>query len=68
MLPNESLPQVIANGTKLMSIRFRNVKYIDSHCFIPMPLSAFAKTFELGVLKKGMFFVYKLNRFKKCFY
>lgn len=60
MLPTESAPKFISTGTKLLSIQFRQTKYIDSHCFIPMPLSAFPKTFGLTELKKGklLLFIY----------
>ena len=30
MLPNDAPPNVISNGTKLLSIKFKSIKYIDS--------------------------------------
>ena len=44
-LPTDSLPIIVLNGLKLMSIEFEKIKLIDSHNFIPMPLSKFPKTF-----------------------
>jgi hypothetical protein len=41
-LPTDSLPKIVLNG--LMSIDFEKIKLIDSHNFIPMPLSKFPKT------------------------
>jgi len=61
MLPCDALPKVIANGTKLISIQFRTIKFIDSYCFIPMALSEFSSTFSITELKKG-FFPHKFNK------
>ena len=47
-------------GTKIVTITFRGIKYIDSASFIPMPLDKFPKTFGLSELKKG-FFPHKFN-------
>lgn len=50
-------PQVILNGSKILSIvhpKF-NVRVIDSFSFIPMALSKMPKTFGLDELKKGYF-------------
>ena len=57
MLPTDQKPNVILNGSKLLSISFRDIKYKDSHCFISQPLSAFPKTFDLNELKKGLHFL-----------
>ena len=38
-----------------MSIEFEKIKLIDSHNFIPMPLSKFPKTFGFTELHKGYF-------------
>ncbi|KAJ8049072.1 hypothetical protein HOLleu_01639 [Holothuria leucospilota] len=47
---------VIMNGTKLMSLELnKHCKIIDSYNFIPIPLSAFPKTFGLKEMKKGYF-------------
>ena len=40
-LPTDSLPKIVLNGLKLMSIEFEKIKLIDSHNFIPMPLLKF---------------------------
>lgn len=53
MLPTENLPKIICVGRKILSIIFRNIKFIDSLSFLPMPLSAFTKTFEIAEFKKG---------------
>ena len=53
LLPSDIPPTVIINGTKIIQMRFRNIKFLDSHCFIPMALSEFATSFELSELKKG---------------
>lgn len=56
MLPYEKvMPSVISNGTKILSLEFRNIKIIDSLSFLPMPLEKFSKTFDLKELKKGFF-------------
>ena len=51
------LPELILNGTKLMSIYVAtlDIKFIDSLNFIPMALARFPKTFGLTELKKGWF-------------
>lgn len=55
LLPNEGMPNVIVQGTKLLNIYFRKVKLIDSASFIPMPLEKFSSTFGITELKKGYF-------------
>ncbi|KAJ8019801.1 putative DNA polymerase [Holothuria leucospilota] len=62
-LNNIGLPpqNVVMNGSKLMSLDLnKRCKVIDSYNFIPIPLSAFPKTFDLKELKKG-FFPYLFN-------
>ena len=51
----DTRPEILINGTKLMSIKFRHVKLIDSYSFIPISLEKFTKTFCLKELKKGFF-------------
>ena len=51
----ESFPELIATPTKLLQIKFRRVKIIDSYSFLPMGLDKFSKTFALQELKKGFF-------------
>lgn len=48
-------PDVLMNGTKILCIKFRNVKIIDSYSFLPMALDKFSKTFGIKELKKGFF-------------
>ena len=42
-------------GAKVLSFKGRPVKFIDSLCFLPMPLASFPSTFNLTELKKGFF-------------
>ena len=53
MLSIEKLPEIILNGTKILTLKFRGVRFIDSFSFIPMALEKFPKTFGLTELKKG---------------
>ena len=53
--PNERLPEIVLNGSKILVINFANVTIKDSLNFIPMALSKFPKTFGLAELKKGYF-------------
>ena len=48
-------PEMILNGTKILSLKYTDVKVIDSLSFLPMPLEKFAKTLDLRELKKGFF-------------
>ena len=54
-LPTDKSPQIILNGLKLMSIEFEKIKLIDSHNFIPMPLSKIPATFGYTEMHKGFF-------------
>jgi very-short-patch-repair endonuclease len=60
-MPNDNKkgPESIVNGTKIISIHYKNCRYIDSYSFISAPLSSFTKTFSLNS-KKG-FFPHKFN-------
>ena len=51
------VPQIIFNGSKVMQIAIKrfNIRIIDSHNFLSMPLHKMPKTFELEELKKGFF-------------
>jgi len=51
----DSMPTFLFNGTKVLSIQFRNVKVIDSYSFLPMGLDKFSKTFNIAEHKKGFF-------------
>ena len=42
-------------GAKVLSFKSGPLKFIDSLCFLPMPLASFAATFNLMELKKGFF-------------
>jgi hypothetical protein len=52
--PDVTPPRIINIGNKMLSITFKNVKLIDSFCFLPMALSEFSSTFKLS-LTKGYF-------------
>jgi hypothetical protein len=49
----DTMPKVLVNGTKILTLVFRNVRLLDSFSFIPMALSKFPETFDLKELKKG---------------
>ena len=51
------LPKLILNGAKIMSMELEEaeIKFRDSLNFLPMPLKAIPKTFDLTELKKGYF-------------
>lgn len=53
--PFDSEPFVICQGSKILCIRYRNVKIIDSYSFIPIPLSDFPSAFGISEEKKGFF-------------
>ena len=42
-------------GAKVLSFRSGSFKFIDSLCFLPLPLAAFPTTFNRTELKKGFF-------------
>ena len=42
-------------GAKVLSFKSGPLKFIDSLCFLPMPLASFPATFNLSELKKGFF-------------
>jgi hypothetical protein len=52
---NDSLPDFIRVGSKILSISFRDVKIICSLSFLPMPLDKFSSTFNLVENAKGFF-------------
>ena len=49
----EPMPKVLLNGSKMLSIEFRKLEFIDSLSFIPQPLEKITETFDLKELKKG---------------
>jgi hypothetical protein len=56
----DKMPKVLLNGSKIISMEFRNLKFIDSLSFLPMALDKFTKTFDIKELKKG-YFPHKFN-------
>ena len=46
LITNGEYPEILANGGKLLEMK-SNAKFIDSCCFIAMPLSRFSDTFDL---------------------
>ena len=42
-------------GARVLSFKSGPLKFIDSLCFLPMPLASFPSTFNLTELKKGFF-------------
>jgi len=56
----DKMPKILLKGSKILSLEFRGVKFIDSLNFLPMPLASFTKTFDLKELKKG-FWCYDFN-------
>ena len=55
LCPFDSVPETIVNGTKLIYMSFREIKFIDSCSFLKQPLSIFPETFGLKEMKKGYF-------------
>ncbi len=49
------VPKVISKGLELMTLSYSQIKILDSHNFIPMPLSEFPKAFGIAELEKGYF-------------
>ena len=45
----------ITVGAKVLSFKSGTIKFIDSLCFLPMPLASFSSTFNISELKKGFF-------------
>ena len=45
----------LTTGAKVLSFKSRPLKFIDSLCFLPMPLAPFPSKFNLTELKKGFF-------------
>ena len=45
----------LANGTKILSLSFAGLKFLDSLSFLRMALSSFPKAFGLCELKNGFF-------------
>lgn len=55
MCPKDSQPMVISTGSKLLCIRFRSVRIIDSFSFMPIGLAQFPQAFGIAEMKKGFF-------------
>jgi hypothetical protein len=60
-IPRDNNLQIILNGTKIMSMFFRNRIIKDSSLFISMKLEKFSKAFGIETLKKG-WFPHQFNR------
>ena len=60
-LPIDPLPNLLMNGTKILSLTYKKVRMIDSFSFIPMALENFTKTFGIKELKKG-FWCHAFNK------
>ena len=45
----------LTTGAKVLSFKSRPLKFMDSLCFLPMPLAPFPSKFSLTELKKGFF-------------
>lgn len=52
---HRSVTDQINVGSKVLSLTSGKLKFIDSLCFPPFPLSAFPDTFGVNALKKGFF-------------
>ena len=50
-----SLENQLTVGAKVLSFKTGPLTFIDSLCFLPMPLASFPATFNLTELKKGFF-------------
>lgn len=46
---------IIRNGQKIKSMSVMGVRFLDSLCFLTMPLSSIPKTFGISELRKGFF-------------
>ena len=55
MKPTDGYPDMKATPTKLLQIKFRKVKIIDSLSFLAMALESFPKTFDIPEMKKGFY-------------
>ena len=55
MLKNRQKPKILRRGTKILCLRYKNITFLDSINFIPLPLSKFPSTFSIPNLVKGDF-------------
>lgn len=53
--PRDAKHTVLTVGSKMLCIKFRKLKIIDSYSFIPVSLSKLPKMFGITELKKGYF-------------
>jgi hypothetical protein len=51
----DAFPAMIATPTKLLEIKFRGVRIIDSYSFISSALDKFPSTFDIPEMKKGFY-------------
>ena len=57
LVENTEYPEILANGGKILQMYIKTCesKFIDSCCFLSMPLSKFSDTFNLPDVVKGTF-------------
>lgn len=67
LTPQDELPTPILNGSKILCIKYKSLKIIDSYSFIPIALSKFPKTFGIEEKAKG-FFPFLFNSIKNANY
>ena len=51
----DAFPEMIATPTKLLQIKFKHLKIIDSFSFLAMALDKFPSTFDIPEMKKGFY-------------
>jgi hypothetical protein len=62
MTAQDKTPNVLMNGSKILCLKFRKIKIIDSLSFIPKPLEKFSKTFDIKELKKDFSPIISIGR------
>ena len=57
LVENTEYPELLANGGKILQMYIKTCesKFMDSCCFLSMPLSNFSDTFNLPDVVKGTF-------------
>ena len=60
----DKTPDVLMNGSKILSLKFRKIKIIDSLSFLPMPLDKFSKTFDIKELKDSFLIILTKKKIK----
>lgn len=55
-MAKQSSPITVAlNGWKVMVLRYKNIRFVDSFNYMTIPLASFPKTFDLGNIMKGFY-------------